>query len=216
MNQLTTINQSDSLLSESKFEHALRVAKMMSQSQMVPKQFQGKPQDIILAMEFGRRLGLGELQAVQNIAVVNGRPAMWGDAVLAACQGHPDFEYIKEEPILAPDGSTIGYRCTVKRRSYPDATIREFTTDDAKRAGLLGRNVWAQYQTRMLQMRARGFALRDTFADALSGVQVREEVEDYRPAKDITPGPSEKDLEDIIIRSKEHGRREAEENQTEC
>ena len=212
MNELTTTNES--LLSEQRFEHALRIANMMSKSQMVPKAFQNKPQDIVLAMEFGRRLGLGELQAIQNIAVINGRPTMWGDAVLAACQSHPDFEYIREEQIMGADNTVIGYRCTVKRKSYPDATIRDFSIDDAKKAGLWGRNTWAQYPTRMLQMRARGFALRDTFADALSGVAVREEVEDYKPEKDIAPKATEEGLSELIKNNKSKGEADAREKES--
>jgi hypothetical protein len=50
----------------------------------------------------------------------------------------------------------------------------------AKKAGLLAKGgVWTQYPARMLQLRARGFCLRDSFPDALKGIKSREEVEDY-------------------------------------
>ena len=51
--------------------------------------------------------------------------------------------------------------------------------DDAKRAGLLGKKgPWTEYPQRMLQMRARSWALRDGFADVLKGLSVREEAQD--------------------------------------
>jgi hypothetical protein len=91
----------------------------------------------------------------------------------------------------------MGYECCVKRSSYPAETVRQFTIDDAKKAGLWGNNTWAKYPKRMLQMRARGFALRDTFADALSGVSMREEVEDYEI--DVTPKKAKKVQAENII-----------------
>jgi len=180
------IKQDASLFSESKFEHAFRIAKMISTTQLIPKAYQNKPADVLVAFEFGRSLGLGQLQSLQNISVINGKPCMWGDAVLAVCQAHADFEYIKEIPIKNGKGDVTGFECHVKRRSYPEETVRIFTMEDAKRAGLWGRNTWAAYPDRMMQMRARGFALRDTFADALSGISVAEEVQDYQ-IKDVTP-----------------------------
>ena len=63
--------------------------------------------------------------------------------------------------------------------------------EDAKLAGLTTRSpVWKSYPKRMLQMRARGFALRDQFADALKGLSSAEEVRDYdikKSSKNITP-----------------------------
>ena len=117
------------------------------------------------------------MQALQDIAVINGRPCLWGDALLAIVQGHPHYESIKEEPVTK-DGTVIGYSCTIKRQGHDAHTVL-FTNDDAKRAGLLGKpGPWSQYPQRMLQMRARGFALRNMFSDALRGVKAAEEVRD--------------------------------------
>ena len=56
----------------------------------------------------------------------------------------------------------------------------EFDLNKAKKAGLLGKaGVWTQYPERMMQLRARAFALRNRFPDALKGIKSREEVEDY-------------------------------------
>ncbi|MDX2369707.1 MAG: recombinase RecT [Colwellia sp.] len=184
-------SQDVSFFDERKWEHAYRMAKMIAGTQLVPRCYQNKPADILVAFEFGRTLKLGMLQSLQNIAVVNGKPCLWGDAVLATCQGSGDFEYIKETELKDDKGLLSGYECAVKRRSYPEETIRRFTIEDAKKAGLWGQNTWAKYPKRMLQMRARGFALRDTFADALSGVAMREEVEDYDEV-DVTPKKAKK------------------------
>lgn len=176
-----------SYLSQHNFEHYYRIANMMSKSSMVPKGYIDKPQDILIAMEYGRALHLGPLQAVQNIAVINGKPVLYGDAILAVCSGHPDFENILEEPILGKDDAIEGYRCTVSRKGRSDVT-QVFTIEQAKKAGLWGKpGPWSTYPARLLQMRARAFALRDSFADALGGVRVVEEVQDYKEIVDAAP-----------------------------
>jgi len=198
MSNLTVVTKDASYLSQENFEHAFRMAKMIATTQLIPKAYHNKPADVLVAFEFGRTLGLGYLQAVQNIAVVNGRPCLWGDAMLAVCQAHRDFEYIKEKPVVNETGEIVGFECYIKRKSYPEETVRRFTSDDAKKAGLWGRNTWASYPARMLQMRARGFALRDTFADALSGVSMVEEVDDFKPAATIKQEKNVEAKEELI------------------
>lgn len=178
-----------SLLASSNFEHSYRIANMMSKSEMVPRAYKDKPQDILIAMEMGVSLGLGPLQAIQNIAVINGKPCLYGDGMLAVCSGHPEFENITEEPIVDDKGKATGYRCTITRRGRTPVS-QIFTVEQAQAAGLWGKaGPWKQYPERMLQMRARAFALRDSFADALGGVRMAEEVQDYE-IKDITPEKS--------------------------
>lgn len=138
----------------------------------MPKDFKGKPANCLIAMQWGAELGLKPLQSLQNLAVINGRPALWGDAVIALVLASPLCEYVTEED----DGETAV--CRVKRKGAPEQ-VRTFSTEDAKRAGLLGKQgPWTQYPKRMRQMRARAFALRDVFPDVLRGMPVAEELQD--------------------------------------
>ena len=177
--------QDDSLFAANNLAHAMKVADLICKTDMTPKNYKNKPNDTLIAMELGRTWGLGPLQAIQNIAVINGKPCAYGDLVLAICQSHPDFSDIEEREIVE-SGNITGYECTITRKNRTPVT-RKFTRKEAEQAKLWGKvGPWAQYPSRMLQMRARGFALRDSFADALNGVAVREEVEDYQ-IKDVTP-----------------------------
>jgi hypothetical protein len=68
--------------------------------------------------------------------------------------------------------------CEVTRAGWDKPIRRSFSTYDAKRANLWKKEgPWADYPKRMLQMRARAFALRDAFADVLGGLYLREEIE---------------------------------------
>ncbi|MGE8282029.1 MAG: hypothetical protein ACN6O2_16540 [Stenotrophomonas sp.] len=159
-------------LSPQTFEQALTFCDYLAGSDMVPKDFKGKPGNCLIAIQWGSELGLKPLQAVQNIAVINGRAALWGDAVIALVRSSPLCEYITE----SDDGNTA--TCRVKRRGE-DEEIRTFSMADAKTAGLLGKQgPWTQYPKRMRQMRARAFALRDVFPDVLRGMPIAEEIMD--------------------------------------
>jgi hypothetical protein len=173
-----------SLLSKDNFTHYMKVAESLSKSSMVPKGMQGKPADILIAMEMGLQIGIPMMQAIQDIAVINGKPCMYGDGLLAVVQGHKDFEWIKEE-ILEHSGDKKSAVCVIKRKNHEPHTVT-FSVGSAKQAQLWDRQgPWKQYPERMLQMRARGFCIRDTFSDALRGIKTEEEVLDYSdPPKD--------------------------------
>jgi hypothetical protein len=157
----------------------MRFSEILASSTMVPRDFQGKPGNVLVAIQWGREVGLGPLQALQNIAVINGRPSIWGDAALALVRGHPDCASVQEG--AEGEGDARHGWCEVTRRGEQPQR-RTFSIADAKRAGLWGKaGPWTQYPDRMLQLRARGFAIRDVFPDALRGVLTREEAEDTPP-----------------------------------
>lgn len=177
-------------LSPQNFEQALTFSSYLADSDLVPKDFKGKPGNCLIAMQWGAELGLKPLQSLQNLAVINGRPALWGDAVIALVLASPVCEYVTEDD----DGHTA--TCRVKRKGAPEQ-IRTFSVDDARAAGLAGKQgPWAQYPKRMRQMRARAFALRDVFPDVLRGMPVAEEVMDtpserfMGPAEVVSASPT--------------------------
>lgn len=181
MSNVTTLpaqKQNFSLTPQSLSE-AMEFAAMMSKSSIVPKDYQNNPGNILVAIQWGMELGLQPMQSMQNIAVINGRPAIWGDAMLALVRGSGLLESINEKI------TDTGCVCIVKRRGE-EAVIREFTMDDATKAGLKGKaGPWSQYPKRMLQLRARAFALRDVFPDVLRGIHIAEEAQDIPPEKDM-------------------------------
>jgi len=156
---------------------------------------------IAVAIQMGLEVGLSPMAALQNIAVINGRPSIWGDAQLAVCRATGELEAFEEwyesggnkaarnPQNFGDDASAV---CRVKRRGYP-AVEQVFSVADAKRAGLWGKQgPWTQYPARMLRFRARSFALRDQFSDALKGLMSAEEVQDIpadpvEKAKNVTP-----------------------------
>lgn len=168
-------------------DEAFRLADALAKAgDMIPQAFRNEPMKIMAAIAKGMEVGLAPMQALASIAVINGRPTVWGDAIPALVQRaghHLDVEYEGE-------GDRLVAVATLTRGDSGRKIVRRFGVADAKRAGLLGKQgPWTQYTARMCGMRARTWAARDGAADALMGLQVHEEVADLGPdqARDVTP-----------------------------
>lgn len=168
-------------------EDMFRFAKYVSASGLAPKGME-KPESILVALQMGAELGLTPMAALQNIAVINGRPSVWGDAMLAICRGSGMFDESQfKEAWFDEQGKELpahqrskaaSATCRVRRLPHGQVIEWGFSIDDAKKAGLWGKaGPWAQYPQRMLQMRSRSLALRDAFTDLLRGVLSSEECE---------------------------------------
>lgn len=173
------------------YDELLDFADRISKSSMVPPDYRGRPENILLAVQLGSEVGLAPLQSLQSIAVINGRPSVFGAGLMALVRRSPLCEDIIES--FEGEGDNLTAVCTAKRRGA-DPVTRRFSVSDAKKAGLWSKQgPWQQYPRRMLQARARGFALNDAFADLLKGLTSAEEAEDIpRAAIDITPQQSTK------------------------
>lgn len=177
---------------------AISLAKDIAKTDIIPDHLKDKPNDILVTIMYGSEVGLSAIQSITSIAVIRGKPSLYGDSLLGICQAHKDFIRITE----TFDAQTNTATCVTERQGH-EPHITTFSQAMAERAGLwqvsamitrknfnTGQSYvtendspWYRYPERMLQMRARGFGLRDKFADALCGVISREEAEDMR---DIT------------------------------
>jgi len=166
-------------LSLSTMADAMAFSTMVSKTEFAPKDFRGKPEACLLAIQHGSEIGLSPMQSLQSIAVVNGRPTIYGDAALAVCLAALVCEWVTES--VDGEGDRMVATCSAQRRGYPAPITSTFSVADAKAAGLWGKQgPWSQYPKRMLAMRARGFALRNAFADVLRGLVTAEEAQDYQ------------------------------------
>jgi hypothetical protein len=184
-------------IAPSSMDDLYRFATAVSKSGLAPKGIE-TPEAIFVALEMGLEVGLPMMAALQNIAVINGRPAIWGDAQLAVVRSTGELALFEEwyeekgkrltrNPMAFSDETAAV--CRVQRQGYEPAETA-FSVSDAKRANLWGKaGPWTQYPARMLKHRARSFALRDQFGDALRGLRTVEEVQDdpVATARNVTP-----------------------------
>jgi hypothetical protein len=140
-------------LAPASFSELVQFAQMAAKSQLVPKEYRNQTEDIMLAVQLGSEVGLRPMQALQNIAVINGRPAVWGDALPGLCKASPVYHDIIETWEHEQDADLLTAVCIAKRHGSTPVTAR-FSVMDAKRAGLWTKaGPWQTYPRRMLQMR---------------------------------------------------------------
>lgn len=168
----------------------IKYAQLIANSKFVPSSFDRKPENVIVAVQLGVSVGLSVAQSLQHIAIINGKPSLYGDAMLALCCKSDAFEWIDEQ-IENEDKNQQEWIavCKVKRKGYPKAIVSKFSWKQAEIAGLVKKiGPWQTYPERMLKFRARGFALRDAFPDLLNGFISQDEAADY-PTQTIEPPP---------------------------
>ena len=149
----------------------------------------------------GMELGVPPMQAVQLLAMINGRIVAHSEAVpgILLSKGFKLSEAWSGTPM------SDDWTCTIEL-TRPDGQkfTGSFSVADAKQAQLWDQSptktsfgktkpndsAWFRYPKRMLKARALGFVGKDGGADALKGLMVREEMEDMiraDQARDITP-----------------------------
>lgn len=160
----------------------------------------GEPNAALISMGILKslELGLPPLTGLSYLLPINDRFTIWGDGAVALAQakGLIVKQFTQDiGPPIAPGTELAdwppehGVEVRYFRRGQEDSPyVGRYTVADAKRAGLwmnTRKDPWIKYPSRMLFNRARAFALRDGFADALSGLAIAEEV------RDMTPEPVE-------------------------
>jgi len=193
------------------YKSMVEMASVITESGLLPKSLadQKNPKAAAFAaIQMGLEVGLPPMQAIQTIAVINGKPVIYGDGQMAIVENSGKLEYISEffEGTEFEDDFTA--ICITKRVGQEKENLpSKFSVLDAKRAKLWSPEEtvtrykkggdsswqaentapWHKYPKRMLMYRARAFNLRDNFADCLLGLQhSAEEMEDVAEMKDIT------------------------------
>lgn len=166
---------------------ALDLAERVAASSICPERYRGNAGDVFVAAAFGAEVGLTFMQSVQGVVVINGIPTIYGDHALGIVRASGLCQYVREW-IDETNPENLVAHCVTHRKGEPEPVERTFSEDDAERALLLGKKgPWQTHEKRMLQMRARGFCLRDTYADVLRGLRLTEELEGEDLTTDDSP-----------------------------
>lgn len=170
----------------------MNMARHYCRANMVPRGLDGRNQAetesrVAVAIEFGIGLGFTPLQSLSAVCIVNNRPCLYGDSLMSLVVRHKAYGGHKAE--WTGEGEKRVCTFTIYRliagESKPYSV--SFSYADAKRAGLLGKpGPWSLYPDRMVFCRARAFALRDSFPDALNGAGLIEEQESVDNSEEIT------------------------------
>jgi len=144
-------------------EVSWKVAQKIANTPFVPTAFRGKPESVYAAVLYGEELGLGPMQSLTQIHVIEGKPSLAPEGMrgLVLKAGHRiDVKVASNDKVVL-----YGRRAD----SGSEATV-EWTMKDAQLAGLAGRGAWKTYPRAMLMARATSELCRMLFADIIAGL----------------------------------------------
>lgn len=144
-------------------EVSWKTAQRIANTPFVPTAFRGKPESVFAAVLYGEELGLGPMQSLNSIHVIEGKPSMAPELMRALVfkAGH------RIDVKVCMNDEVILYGC--RADSGSEATVK-WTMKDAQNAGLAGRGAWKTYPRAMLLARATSELCRMLFADVVAGL----------------------------------------------
>ena len=199
------------------FDELTRFASLVQKSGLAPKGFDSV-EKVAIGMLTNMELGRPIITGLQDLAIINGRCGIYGDASLAmvTASGLMDEDYPKSEETGTPYTDDWTFKYTVKRIGRPPET-GTWSWLDSKKAGFDAPKTrdgkedrwspWTRFTKRMMQWKARNFVMRDNFGDVLKGMKTVEDLHDLDPiplkrqpngsySDEVAPGAS--DLTDKI------------------
>ena len=161
-----------------KMQEMMGFANELSKSGIVPVAYAGRPSAIFAAIQYGREFNIPPMSALQNIAVINGKPTLGTDLMVALAMRHPEWGGYEIVASNETKATVRVYRVSAKLAGKILTYESTFTIEEAKNAGLIRPNSpWEKWRKRMLKHRAMAFAIRDAFPDVLAGSYSYEEMD---------------------------------------
>lgn len=179
--QLTRVEPLSLSLEPRNLAEAQTLARIAVESRMFAVK---SPQEALVILLTGRELGLSAMQAFRSIHVVQGRPVLAADLMVALVRRSPDCEYWQLVDNTAE-------RCTIRtlRKGDPSPTTMTWTMEDAARAKLTGKDNWRMHPAAMLRARCSAALARACYPDLLMGLYTPDELADSRPIEMVRADP---------------------------
>lgn len=151
-------------MTELQLSQQVEYAKLLAASDLLPDAYKGKPANILLAIEYGKTLGITPMAAIQGINVIKGKPTASASLIssLVRLAGHR----------LRVTSDNTKAVCEIIRADDPEYTFMSvWDMERAKSAGLTANPSWQKYPEAMMKARAITECARDACPEVLSGVQ---------------------------------------------
>lgn len=183
-NQLEQI-QNQSVFSVQTFEHAQRIAKMLASSSLIPQNYQGRIDNVMIAMEMSSRMNISPLMVMQNLYIVKGTPGWSGKFVIAMINGSRRFESDLEFEFT---GEKDEYGCvahTTKKGKRIASTKVDWKMVKAEGWFDKPGSKWKTMPDQMFMYRSASFFGNAFCPDLLMGMQTAEEIIDITPPENV-------------------------------
>jgi len=137
------------------------------------------PEQAIALMLVAQGEGMHPALVARDFHIINGRPCLKADAMLARFQasgGRVEFKEYTDSRVTATFTHPQGGSLTVC-----------WTLDMAQKAGLANKDSWRQYPRQMLRARVISEGVRSVFPGCISGFYTPEEIQDIEPSNEVPP-----------------------------
>lgn len=164
------------------FEHAQRVALMLSKSELVPAKYKNKPENCLIAMEMANRMGASILMVMQNLDVILGKPAWSSKFLIATINSCGKFSPLRYEEDDKNGGRTRAW--AIDNKTGEKLYGEWVTMEMAKAEGWIDKagSKWKTMPGLMRRYRAASFFVNQFAPEISMGFQTVDEVYDIAPA----------------------------------
>jgi hypothetical protein len=156
------------------------LADVLAKSTLLPDALRGKVPDVIVQILAGQELGLSPMASIRGVHIVQGKPVLSADTMVALIHGSGLCEYFS---CVEDTDARVTYE--TKRRGAPNPQRTSWSVEDTKRAGLNTKDNWRLYPRSMMKARCKAILARDVYPDVLAGCYDENEIE--RPRVEATP-----------------------------
>lgn len=176
-------------------EEATSLAERLSKAQTLALSLRGKPADVLAAILAGQEMGLAPMAALRLIHIVDGKPVLAADAMVALILASGKAKFFRRAEVTSES-------VTYETQRHGDETVHRCTWSlaMAKLANLAHKDNWRKHPRSMLAARAKSELARDVYPDVLAGCYTPDEAETFAARSEpITPAPGEPDAMDAEI-----------------
>lgn len=132
-----------------------------------------KPEEALVILLMGSELGLGPMQSLRSIYVVNGKPVLSADLLVALVRRSGECASWR---VVESTDTRCEIHTTRKGESQPEVCV--WTIERAKKAGITGKATWNSYPAQMLKARCAAELARQVYPDVgIAGVYTPDEME---------------------------------------
>lgn len=170
-NELSTDLRTDKAAFEpTTISEALQISQVLVASRLLPRSI-STPEAAFAVIATGRELGLSAMQALRSIHIVEGKPTLSADLMVALVKRHAACEFFR---LVESSGARATYE--TQRRGEPSATRMSYTLDEARAAGALTKDNWRKFAASMLRARCASMLARAVYPDVVLGVYDPDEI----------------------------------------
>ena len=178
-------NLSEGIYSSSDtFNLAYQMAKGLSQSTLVPQQFQNNPANCLIALEQSNRLNISPMAVMQNLYIVQGKPSFSSSFIIGLINASQKYDMELQFDEEEKDGKPYACTCWTEKDGRKVTGIK-ITMDMAEKEGWSKKNgsKWLTIPQVMLRYRAASFFARMNCPELSIGLYSKEELDDFTPIK---------------------------------